>query len=157
MDEKYFPLGTGENSMFVRIVRIIFGVTCITVAVFWTVYNIRSMRNDWTIWTTILFLMGFGFYQIWSGMGRANRFIRIEPDKLMLRNNPLLPVRDIEATELIKIELLPLNIIFYLKSGKKILLRFGTTYHETNEKIIDAIISFTKHHGIEFETIEEEI
>ena len=44
-----------------------------------------------------------------------------------------------------------------LKSQKRILLRFGTTNNETNEKIVDAIIDFAELNNIPFEIIEEKL
>ena len=59
--------------------------------------------------------------------------------------------------EIEKIELFPLNLIFFLKSKKRILLRFGTTYHEINEKIKDEILSFAESNKIPLEIIEEKL
>jgi hypothetical protein len=50
-----------------------------------------------------------------------------------------------------------LNIVFFLKSDKRILLRFGTTYFETNEKIISEISSFAERNNIPVEVIEEKL
>ena len=134
MGEKYFTLGSVENSRLVRIIQIIFGVVCFAVAIFWLTFNTRSLKADGTLWITIIFLSGFGFYQIWSGLGRATRFIEIGSDYIRLKKNPILSPVEMPAAAMERIELFPLNLIFFLKSKKRILLRFGTTYHETNEK-----------------------
>lgn len=157
MEKRYFLLGTSENDRFVKVIRIIFGITCIIVAVFWLIFNIKSYKTDVTLWITIIFLSGFGIFQIGSGLGYTTRFIEIGTDIIRLKKNSILPPAELLSENIEKIELLPLNIIFFLKTQKRILLRFGTTYHETNEQIIDEIIVFAKSNQIPFEIIEEEL
>ncbi|MDP3001579.1 MAG: hypothetical protein Q8N38_00395 [Bacteroidales bacterium] len=157
MEIKHFSFGTSENNRFVKIIRIVFGVVCIAVAIYWFSFNIKSLKADGTLWITIIFLTGFGFYQIWSGLGRATRFIEITPDYIRLKKNPILPPLKMSSGEIEKIELFPLNLIFFLKSKKRILLRFGTTYHEINEKIKDEILSFAESNNIPLEIVEEKI
>jgi len=101
--------------------------------------------------------MGFGFYQIWSGAGRATRFIEIGLDYIRLKRNAVLPIRQMQKDEIKNIEFLPLNVVFFMETGKRVILRFGTIYHETNEKIIDELIRFANHNMIPFEVIEEKI
>jgi hypothetical protein len=149
MELKYFSLGT--------IFRIIFGFVCITIAIFWMIFNIRSLKADGTLWITIFFLSGFGFYQIWSGMGRAARFIEIGQEKLRIKKNSLLQPVEMSVREIEKIELFPLNIIIILKSKKRFLLRFGTTYHDVNEKIKEEIFDFAESNKIPLEIIREEL
>ncbi|MCX6320270.1 MAG: hypothetical protein NTX93_00470 [Bacteroidia bacterium] len=157
MEIKYFSFDTSENNRLVKIIRILFGVVCIAVAIYWFSFNIKSLKVDGTLWITIIFLTGFGFYQIWSGLGRATRFIEIAPDYIRLKKNPILPPIEMSTGEIEKIELFPLNLIFFLKSKKRILLRFGTTYHEINEKIKDEILSFAESNNIPLEVVEEKI
>jgi hypothetical protein len=157
MEGKYFSLGNGDTNQFVKIIRIVFGVVCIIVAVYWLNFNMKNLKQDATLWITIVFLLGFGFYQIWSGLGRANRFIVIADEIINLRKNPLLPSVRMLAEDIDKIELFPLSLVFFLKSGKRILLRFGTTYHEINEIIKDEILTFAERNNIPLEIIEEKI
>lgn len=157
MEIKYFSLGTSENNRLVKIIQIVFGIVCLVVAGYWLFFNIRSLKADGTLWITILFLSGFGFYQIWSGLGHATRFIEIGHENIRLKKNALLPLVQMPAGEMERVEIFPLNVIFYLKSQKRILLRLGTTYHETNGKILDEIIGFAESNNIPFEVIEEEL
>jgi Zn-dependent protease with chaperone function len=157
MGKKYFVLGTIENSGLVKIIRIVFGVVCIAVAVFWLIFNIRSLKADGTLWITIIFLSGFGFYQIWSGLGMATRFIEISHETIRLKNNAILPPVIMRTDEIESIELLPLQIIFHLILKKKLILRFGTTYYETNQTISDEIIGFAESKNIPFWITEEEM
>lgn len=154
---KHFYLGTFENSKLIKLFRIVFGAVCITVAVFWLIFNIKAIKTDGTLWITIIFLTGFGVYQIWSGLGFATRFIEIGSLEIRLKKNSILAPVQIVAGDMERIEIFPLNVVFYLKSRKRILLRFGTTYHEVNEKILDEIIGFAERNKIPMEVIEEKI
>lgn len=157
MGKKYFSLGSVENNRLIKIIQIIFGIVCFTVAIFWLIFNIRSLKADGTLWITIIFLSGFGFYQVWAGLGQATRFIEISSDKIRLKKNIMLPAVEILPGEIQKIEVYPFNLIVYLKTKKRIFLRFGTTYHETNEKIKDEILSFAELNSINTEIMEEKL
>jgi hypothetical protein len=121
------------------------------------IFNIKSIKTDWTLWITILFLLGFGLYQILSGLGFATRFIEIGSTEIRLKKNSILAPERIVSKDIDRVEIFPLNVIFYLKSRKRILLRFGTTYQEVNEKILDEIISFAESNNIPLEFIEEKL
>jgi hypothetical protein len=157
MEKKYFALSAPENNRVVKIIQVIFGIVCFGVAAFWLFFNIRSLKADKTLWITILFLCGFGFYQIWSGFGMAARFIEISSQTIRLKKTILLRSVEIQASEIEKIELYPLNLIILLKSKRKVLLRFGTTYQETNEKIKDELLVFADLNSIELEFVEEKL
>jgi hypothetical protein len=157
MEIKHFRLGTEDDNKFIKIIRILFGLVCIIVAIFWIIFRINSLITEGMLLITIGFLFAFGLYQIWSGLGRANRFIEIAADYINLRKNPFLPGVRINASEVKKIELFPLSLVFFLRSEKKILLRFGTTFYETNEIIKDEISIFAERNNITLEFIEEKI
>ena len=112
METKYFSLGQGENSRLVKFFRLLFGAVCIAISIFWMIFNIRSLKADGTLWITIIFLSGFGFYQIWAGLGRTTIFIEISKNFIRLKKNPILPSVKISSGEIKKIELFPLNLIF---------------------------------------------
>lgn len=157
METKYFFLGSVENNRLVKIIQIVFGIACLGVAIFWLIFNIRSLKADRTLWITVIFLSGFGFYQVWSGLGKATRFIEISSDKIRLKKNALLSAVDILVSEIQKIEIFPFNLIIFLKTKKRIILRFSTTYYETNEKIKDEILRFAELNLISAEIKEEKI
>ena len=157
METKYFSLGSVENNRIVKIIQIVFGIVCLAVAIFWLIFNIRSLKADRTLWITIIFLSGFGFYMIWAGLGKATRFIEISSDKIRLKKTILLSALEMQVSEIQKIEIFPFNLIFFLKTKKRILLRFSTTYYETNEKIKDEILSFAELNAINAEIVEEKL
>jgi hypothetical protein len=157
METKYFSLGHSENSSVIKIIRIIFGLVCIAIALFWLIFNIRSVKAEHTLWITVIFLSGFGFFQIWAGIGRAKRFIQISNDKILLKMNSLLPHREVPSLEIKKIEVIPLNLIFYFQKGGKTVLRFGTTYTDNIELIKNEIEEFAIINNINLEIISEDI
>ncbi|HNW57138.1 MAG TPA: hypothetical protein PKM69_05155, partial [Bacteroidales bacterium] len=85
------------------------------------------------------------------------KYIEIGPDSITLRNNPFTSPVEMSATDLEKIDLHPMNVIFFIKTKKKVLLRFGSTFYETNEKIKDKIIDFAEQNNIPLEVIEEKL
>jgi len=157
MDKKYFPLSSVENNRVIKIVQVAFGFVCIAVAVFWLIFNIRSMKTYGTLWITIIFLSGFGFYQIWAGIGRAIRFIEISSDTIRLKKTAVFPTVVISAGEIQKIEVFPFNLVFIFKTGGKNVLRFSSTYHETNEKVKEEIFRFAEINFISIENVEEKL
>jgi HAMP domain-containing protein len=157
MESKYFLLSSVENNKVVRIIQIAFGLVCLAVAVFWLVFNIRSVQTNSTLWITIIFLSVFGLYQIWSGLGRATRFIEISADRIRLKKTIILPTVEMRAEEIQKIEIYPFNLIFILKAEKRIILRFSTTYQETNEKVKDELLVFGELNSIEVEFVKEKL
>ena len=157
MERRYFSLGNVDKNRLVRVIRILFGVVCFAVAIFWLIFNFQSTNNTGTNWITILFLAGFGFYQVWAGIGKADRFIEIGRDNILLKKDIFLRPKNIEAGDTEKIYFYPLKIVFLLKSGKKILLRLGTMYYESNEKITDELGKYAEENQITTEVIQEEI
>jgi hypothetical protein len=157
METKYFSLGPTENGPVLRIIRIVFGSVCIGIAIFWLIFNIRSVRADRMLWVTVLFLSGFGIYQIWAGLGRTLKFIQIFSDKIILRKNSLLPPKEMTAREIRKIEVFPLNLVFHFNRGGKTILRFGTSYSDNIEPVKNGIEEFAFFNNIDFEIITEKL
>jgi hypothetical protein len=157
MEVKYFSLGSVETNIFFKTVRIAFGIVCIGIAVFWVIFNLSSLKADINLWITIIFLSGFGVYQIWAGLGRAVRFIEISSDQVRLKKNSILPAIVITSATMEKIELFPFNVVFFLKTKKRIIFRFGNTFSELNEKIKDELMNFAESKDIPIEIIQEKL
>lgn len=157
MEKNYFYLGTSDDNKLIKIIRIAFGIICIAVAVFWVIFNISYLKNIVTTWVTIIFLSGFGVYQIWSGLGYTRVFIEVGAELIRLKNNPVLPVKNIVSADIKNIEMYPLSIFIFVKSGKKFILRFGTTYPDIIDEVKDAVIIFSEKNTISLEIIEEEL
>ncbi len=157
MENQYFSLSPVDNNKLVKFIQVAFGVVCIGIAVFWLIFNIRSLKSDSSLWLTILFLTGFGFYMIWSGIGKAARFIEIRTGSVRIKKTILLPLTEMPAADIKKIELFPFKLIFHLKTDKKITLRLSSTYYETNENIKDAVLVFAEENTIDLQEVAEKI
>ncbi len=157
METRYFSLGPPESGIAVRMIRILFGIACISIAVFWLIFNIRSSVNDRMLWITILFLSGFGLYQVLAGLGQTKVFIQIGADKIILKKSPVFPGKEMAPAAINKIEAYPLSIVFHLKKGSRIILRFGTTYPGTIEPVKIKTREFCDLNNIDFEIITEEL
>jgi hypothetical protein len=157
METKHFTLGNNEKNRLIKIIRILFGATCIAIAGFWLIFNIKSIAGQGSGWATVLFLTFFGFYQIWAGLGKAERYIAVSDESINLKKFIFLPVMAIKASETQKIEFYPLKVRFILKTGKAIILRFGTTYYESNEKVIDELSGYAERNNIASKVVEEEM
>jgi len=157
MQKNYFSLETSEPSKFTRIIQVIFGIACIGIAVFWMIFNIGPAKENGTSWFTIIFLAGFGAYEIYAGFGKSAKFIETSPERIRLKKNSLLPVIEIKPDEIEKIESFPLSIIFFSRAGSKISFRLGTTYPEFIETIKTEITDFAMVNNIPLEVMKEEI
>jgi hypothetical protein len=157
METKYFPLGSAEDNKLVRFLRIFFGTACIALAIYWLIFNLKAEHATGSIWVIVFFLIVFGIYQVMAGFGKTTRFITISQHSLSIKQNAFIPAEHVNSDEISKIEFFPLKVIFLYKSGKKFQVRFGTINYETNEKIVDELISFCESNNISSEIIEEEL
>lgn len=154
MRKNYFPLGADDDSRLIKITRLLFGVACIALSAWWIYFSISSDMANWSVWLAILFLAGFGCYQLFAGMGHTTRFIIIDRDNILLKKNSILPVITMLPASIVKIDIFPMSIIFIRTSGKKIILRLGSVNYETNEKIVDEIATFAHEYHIPCEVRE---
>ncbi len=157
MEKKYFSLGSSQPGPFMKIIRIVFGLISIAVTIAWLILGPESMRSSGTFWITIGFLMLFGIAQIWTGFGKAVRFIEITQDSILLKKDSIFPTVVMNPGDISKVDIHPMKVVFRLKTNKNILLRFGSVYQETNETIKDELILFSDNNNIPFEIVEEKL
>jgi hypothetical protein len=157
MEQRYFSLEIRDDNRLTRIFRIVFGLFCIGISLFWVVYNFVSVKEDGTQWITIVFLIAFGAYQVYAGSGFATRFIEFNPGNIRLKKNSIEPIIILPAVSIEKIELFPLKVVFHITSGKKTLVRFGVSEPEKISHIKDAIVEFAENNQLTLELINEEI
>ena len=155
MENKFYSLEIRENNKLVRVFQVIFGAICISVAGFWVIFNLRSIKTDSTLWITVAFLCGFGVFQILSGVGYTGKFIEFSDDRIRLKKNSLLPVQIITAGQIEKTDVYPLKLLLSLRSSKKILIRFGVTDPEKVELVKDEMIRFASRNSIATELKNE--
>jgi uncharacterized protein YlzI (FlbEa/FlbD family) len=157
MEDNYFSLEVNKNNKVIRIFQIVFGTICAALAVVWLIMNIDTLKSNNSLWVSIIFLLGFAWYQINSGLGKGDKFLQIGQTSLKFKKNSLLPVRELNASEIKKIEIFPLSMVIFLISGKKNIMRFGTTYTDVIEPIKKGIENFCTLNNLELEFRKEEL
>lgn len=157
MEEKKIPLEHTDSSHITRVFQIVLGILCIAISGYWTIYKLKSLQSDSTLWITIIFLVLFGIYQILSGTGKTKKFIETGPDKIRIKQHSVLPSVILIPADIDKIEIYPLSIIFTLKKGGKIKLRFGLTYTDIIQPVKDELILFAQFNNLVFAEINEEM
>ena len=157
MEKVYFPLELREDNRLTIIFRIIFGGVLLVIAAFWSFYNFSSMKADRTLWITVIFLVGFGIFQILTGFGFTKTFIELNNNNIRLKKHSLLPPVVLHAEQIEEIELFPFKVHFIVKPGRKILLRFGISDPEKVDLIKAEIINFADSNNLKSEIVTEEI
>lgn len=157
MEPKIYSLEIRENNKLTRIFQAVFGLLSIAVACYWLVYNFKAVKTDNTLWITVAFLVAFGAYMIYSGLGYAGKFIEFGNEGIRLRNNSILPAVLLAAINMERIEVYPLKVQFWLKGPKMIRLRFGVSDTQKIERVKDEIMKFAEQNNITLELKNEEV
>lgn len=157
MESDYFSLEVNKSNKLTRVFQLALGIICTIIALAWLILNIKSLTTNGALVLTILFLLGFAYYQIVSGLGFGEKFIEFGDSYLKLKKNSLMPARELRADDIGKVDIFPLNVIFFQRSGKKVLLRFGTTFTDIIEPLRKRIKSFCEGNNIPLEFKNEEL
>jgi len=157
METQYFSLELHRSNKLTKIFQLVFGIICAGVAVIWLILNLSTMKMTLGLALTVLFLLGFAYYQIVSGLGHAEKFIEVGGDKIRMKKNSIFPVEEVRADEVENVVIFPINIVFMLKSKKKIMLRFGTTYTDIINPAKDAIENFCQRNSLSYEERNEDL
>jgi len=157
MEINHYSLEVNKTNKLIRVFQLIFGIVCAVLAIIWLIMNLKTLTSNGSLVLTILFLLGFAFYLVNSGLGKGDKYIEIGQNSLKLKRNSVIPATEIKAGDIQKIEIYPLNIVFILKSGKKELLRFGTFYTGVIEPVKTGVESFCETNGIPVEAINENL
>jgi hypothetical protein len=157
MEPKYFMLEPKDGSKVVRIFQFALGFLSIGIAVFWVIFNLSAVKEDRTLWVTIIFLVAFGAYMIMNALGKSTKFIIIGGDYITLKQNPVLPAQTIKASDIDKIIIHPLSVSFTKGLSSRALLRFGITYHEIIEPVKNEITDFAGRNTIPVDIVEDQI
>ncbi|MBP5473612.1 MAG: hypothetical protein J6X92_02490 [Bacteroidales bacterium] len=157
MKEQYFSLEPQKYSKFVRVLQILLGIACLIVSLIWVSINIKMKSISMQAFAPIIFVVVFGVYEICAGLEKTSKFLDIKRDGITFKQYSIFPPKIINATDLTKINIYPLSIIFVLKDEKNVKFRFGTSYHEVVEPVKDAIESFAENISIPVEYFEEKI
>jgi len=157
MENNHYSLEVNKSNRVTRIFQLIFGIICAVLAFIWLIMNIKTLTTNGSLVITIIFLLGFAYYLVNSGLGKGDKYIEIGRDSLKFKKYSVLPATEIKAGDIQKIEIYPLNIIFILKSGKKEVLRFGTFFTGVIEPVKTGVETFCEINGIPLEAISENL
>ena len=157
MGKKYFSLETGKSNRLTRIFNLILGSACIILAFAWVIINIDTLASNRVLWLSVIFLLGFGYYQVITGLGKGDKFIETGTDSLRIKKNSILPPVVLEARHIEKVEIYPLKLVFRLDSGKSLRVRFGTTFTDIIDPVKKSIEEFCSENKIAIENIAEEL
>jgi hypothetical protein len=155
MEKKYYSLEIRDDNRLTKIFKIIFGLVCSAISVFWVIFSFITIKADSTQWITISFLMLFGIFQILSGLGLAVKFIEFYSNKIKLKQNSVLPAIELFADNIDRIELYPLKVLFFTGPDKNILLRFGISNPDNVELLKEEIVKFADSNKISMEVKSE--
>jgi len=148
MAETRYNIDLHEDNKPGKILRIIFGVACLAVSV-WYMYSIRgTVSSTGSAWIATAFLLLFGMWMIASGLGYTRRYITVGEDRIILRQEFYRPPAILTTATLKAVEFKPLTIVFRTTSGS-ISLRLGTYYPEHTATVIGAVEEFCKHNNID--------
>jgi hypothetical protein len=150
----HFSLEMKESTKWANILQITFGIICTGISILLTIFLIKASSKE-SSWIGIIFLIIFGIFQIWSGLGYAQKFIEIENGIIRIKINSIGRTIEINASDIESIESFPLNTIFRLKDKSKINLRFGLNYPERIEAIVTELILFAEENKLLFEYKDE--
>lgn len=149
MSEQYIFLGDRENKLAVRIIIIIFGLFCIFTAGWWTVFLIRYPDNEKIFWAGSIFLLLFGLYQIYSGLGYSRRYVKRENNNISIRQSSLLPSRRLNSEEIKQLEIRSYDMVLHLNDSSRIRIKLGLRYPDLGQKVRDFIIEYAEDNNIE--------
>jgi hypothetical protein len=155
MEKIHFSLETKDDNRFIRITRIIFGLICFAIALFWLMYRVMANQSDSAQWITITFLGLFGAYQVYAGFGLAEKFIEISQEKILLKQNSVFPSIELRTSQITRIDLYPFKVLFLTSPDKTVLLRFGISEPEKVEAIKKSIVRFAEENNLTFEIKSE--
>ncbi len=149
MDEQTILLGEKEDKSLVRIMVVIFGALCIFTAGWWAVFLIRYPDNEKIFWAGSIFLLLFGIYQVYSGLGYARRYISRKNGTIIIRQNSLLPSRKIQSEQINQLEIRSFDMVFHINDSSRLRIKLGLKYPDLGQRVRDFVTDYAKANNIE--------
>ncbi|MDF1559306.1 MAG: hypothetical protein P1P83_03785 [Bacteroidales bacterium] len=142
METRRFNLDLTDNDSVSRILKSIFGIICIAVALILSLMIYRSGESTWSTWIAVAFLFLFGVWLVLKVTGLTDRYVTISESEIILKDKFYSPALVIRASDLEKTGFSQLKISFFLSAGKVIALRLGTYYRDNSFKLMEAVEEF---------------
>lgn len=149
MDNHTISLGEREDKLLIRIIIVVFGIMCIFTGLWWAVFLIKYPDNEKIFWAGSIFLLLFGIYQVYAGLGFARRYIRRENENIIIRQNSLLPARKIQSAEVVQLEIRTYDMVFHMNDSSRFRIKLGLKYPDLGQRIRDFITVYAKENNIE--------
>lgn len=149
MEKIYLSLDEKPEKGFVSILMVVFGFLCLITSGWWAAFLLKSPDAQNSFWLATSFLLLFGLYQIYAGLGFARRYIKIDGGKITVRQNSFLTPRDFEANLISNITIRSADILIKYESNKSFKLKLGIRYPDLGENIKTEIISYAERNNIE--------
>ncbi len=149
MSVQSISLGEKENKALVRILIVIFGLLCIFTAGWWTVFLIKYPENEKIFWAGSIFLLLFGVFQVYSGLGYAKRYIKRENGNISIRQNSLLPAKRLNAEEIKQLEIRLYDMVLHMNDSSRVRIKLGIKYPDLGQKVRNFIIDYAEDNKIE--------
>lgn len=144
---KRYPLESRESSKPVRILQLIFGIVCIFIAGWWTVFILRVPENA-NFWFAIIFMLLFGIFQIYSGLGYASKYLTVDSERLIIKKTVFGRTEVFAGTDIERILIFPLSVSVVLRNRRTISLRFPVTLGEGIDRVKDALAEYARDNKI---------
>jgi len=149
MENKYLTLDERPEKGFVSILMVIFGILCLGTSGWWAYFLISSPGQSNIFWAATLFLLIFGAYQVYAGLGYARRYIEIKGAGIRIRQNSFLPARVLAAGIISNITIRSADILFKYNRDRSFKLKLGIRYPDLGENIKAEIIRYAESNSIE--------
>ena len=148
METRRFNLDLSENNSVNRILKSLFGIICIAVAITLALMMHRSGQSTRSTWIAVAFLFLFGVWLILKVTGLTDRYVVISESEIVLKDKFYSPAMIIRASDLENTGFSQLKISFFLSAGRVIALRLGTYYRDNSFKLMEAVEEFCNLNGI---------
>ncbi|MCD4769594.1 MAG: hypothetical protein K8R35_05450 [Bacteroidales bacterium] len=149
MKYEYIRLDDKPDKKFVSFFLVIFGFLCLLTSGWWALFLVRVPENENVFWLGTIFLLLFGLYQIYAGLGFAKRYLIIEETDIIIRHNSLLPAKRLTKDSISKMEIRSMDIKFYINSGNIFKFRLGLKYPDLGESVKARIITWSEENNID--------
>ena len=148
MKETRYSIDLHENRRLEKAGRILLGAVSLVVTGWYFYSIIGTTASGISSLVAMAFLLLFGLWMIFSGLGYTNRYIIVADERITLRQEFYRPPLVFTPGSLRAVEFRPLTIIFITESGN-VSLRLGTYWHENTARILEAVEEFCRNNSVE--------
>ena len=114
----------------------------------WIGCLVKNPANENVFWIATLFLLLFGLYQIYAGLGMAARYILIDNAKITIRQNSLSRPSSFTSDRFESVEIRRMDILLRFTDGKNFRIKLGLRYPNIGDSIRDELVHFCEEHDI---------